>query len=393
MLHQILSSSKGHMTCLCRHYARAVFPKKTPTATDSKQFKQTIQSIDQTPAKLIGGKRMIPDDPDDFSQYEGDFLNIDPTHTAHKKEIRVEKERIKHRTVQAKYFKTQKVNFLTWSEKEQMRNLHATDPEEWCIEKLADCFPVDCETAAKVVRARWVPRDEAKIRKHDESVRQAWMSLKEDQIGDIDPDLKEHLMKFSGRSLQTNVFRSKVTAVSTPIQTAPKEDFIKILTSCKKYQKPAIPVSAQSESEETIKLPAIPTSEDDTFLLGKINRGKPLMFRELDVAKEDALVTKAKRNNHNPFVNPRESIEDASTLQQSPDHLTLTATDFVPKYEITTAQPSETEFRKLTMAAIKDHIKIPKHMWKEGATYKLNDCYYDDDGEFLYRVPGMTGDK
>lgn len=34
-------------------------------------------------------------------------------------------------------------------------------------------------------------------------------------------------------------------------------------------------------------------------------------------------------------------------------------------------------------------IKIPKNMFKAGMTYRIQDCYYDDDGEFLYRVPGL----
>ncbi|XP_059487757.1 putative neugrin-like protein DDB_G0288135 [Neocloeon triangulifer] len=34
-------------------------------------------------------------------------------------------------------------------------------------------------------------------------------------------------------------------------------------------------------------------------------------------------------------------------------------------------------------------IVIPKHKFKEGATYRVKDCYYHSDGTFLYRVPGM----
>lgn len=34
-------------------------------------------------------------------------------------------------------------------------------------------------------------------------------------------------------------------------------------------------------------------------------------------------------------------------------------------------------------------IKIAKHLHKHGMTYRISDCYYDDDGEFLYRVPGV----
>lgn len=34
-------------------------------------------------------------------------------------------------------------------------------------------------------------------------------------------------------------------------------------------------------------------------------------------------------------------------------------------------------------------IKITKNLYKPGMTYRINDCYYDADGEFLYRVPGI----
>lgn len=340
---------------------------------------------------------MLPDDPDDFSQHEGDFLNIDSTHRAHKQEIVAERERIRHRTVQAKYFKTPQLNFLTWSEKEQMRNLHRTDPEEWCAEKLADCFPVDGATAAKIVRARWTPSDATKIRKHDAAVQRAWQGLADGKTDDIEPKLLEHLRKYSDRSLKHNVFRSRVSSVAQPInQTVPKEDFLKIITSCKKYQKPHQAPLVADESKYLSEFPAT-TNNEDTFLLGKVERAKPVMFRELDVvagdpAQSKRIETGSQRNTqHNPFVNPREELANGDS---EPERLpTLTAHDYVPKYEVASVQPSEAEFRKLTMIAIKDHIRIPKHVWKKGGTYKLNDCYYDDDGEFLYRVPGMTGEQ
>lgn len=34
-------------------------------------------------------------------------------------------------------------------------------------------------------------------------------------------------------------------------------------------------------------------------------------------------------------------------------------------------------------------IKISKNLYKCGMTYRISDCYYDDDGEFLYRIPGI----
>lgn len=38
-------------------------------------------------------------------------------------------------------------------------------------------------------------------------------------------------------------------------------------------------------------------------------------------------------------------------------------------------------------------IRIPKRVWKEGIIYKVKDCFYDDNGDFLYRVPGLITDE
>ena len=34
-------------------------------------------------------------------------------------------------------------------------------------------------------------------------------------------------------------------------------------------------------------------------------------------------------------------------------------------------------------------IEIPKDKYVKGCLYKVKDCFYDDDGMFLYRVPGL----
>lgn len=36
-----------------------------------------------------------------------------------------------------------------------------------------------------------------------------------------------------------------------------------------------------------------------------------------------------------------------------------------------------------------ERIRVPVNQWQKGCTFKIGDCYYDDDGGFLYRVPGM----
>lgn len=63
----------------------------------------------------------------------------------------------------------------------------------------------------------------------------------------------------------------------------------------------------------------------------------------------------------------------------------------IKKYENHEIEISKEDMKKYDVTTIKLKIHIPRKLWKKYATYKVEDCYYDDDGEFLYRVPGMTG--
>lgn len=78
---------------------------------------------------------------EDIEEMEADFMKIGKTYDQHINEIEVMKENVKHHIVSQKYFKKQMPNFLTWSDKEQIKYLHKTDPEEWTVERLSEAFP------------------------------------------------------------------------------------------------------------------------------------------------------------------------------------------------------------------------------------------------------------
>lgn len=61
---------------------------------------------------------------------------------------------------------------------------------------------------------------------------------------------------------------------------------------------------------------------------------------------------------------------------------------------VTTDDQTETRIKAWTKKIDTENsyatrIKIAKSVYKPGMTYRINDCYYDYDGEFLYRVPGV----
>lgn len=360
----------------CRCYARRSLNPSNPGI--GKQMKALAEAP---------GQPFYPDDPEDYSHLESDFANVEQTHRSHKREEAFQQERIKHMIVRSKYFKETQLNFLTWAEKEQIRHLHQNDSEEWSVQKLADSFPADELTITKILRANWQPRNDDRVRRHDKGVRRSWQALLDGgDFGSIDPKLRDHLIKFSTRGVVTDTERPAIGVKSPSIRgKTGNNEFLSIITSCKKYSEPE---ATGQETDEQIELPNRPPNSD-SFLLGKVNKSKPLMFKELTGVTDDG----SKRNDlqlrHNPFHDPREeqavttAVQDSS-VDQNQWH--------VQKYETTDVQSTEAELKKLSMPAIQDQISIPKALYRRGATYKLRDCYYDDDGEFLYRVPGMTGD-
>lgn len=54
---------------------------------------------------------------------------------------------LQHKIVKDKYFKENMPNLLTWSEKEQIRHLATTNPDEWTPERIAESFPVTAQVA------------------------------------------------------------------------------------------------------------------------------------------------------------------------------------------------------------------------------------------------------
>ncbi|RZC36973.1 uncharacterized protein BDFB_009855, partial [Asbolus verrucosus] len=232
----------------------------------------------------------------DFDDLESDFMGVHKSHKEHLREMELLKEKEKYHLVKQKYFKEKFPNFLTWHDKEQIRYLYRTDPEEWTIERLSEGFPALPETIQKIAKSNWTKTKQNKITNHDISVQKNWKLFKEGQMSDLPEDLVEHLKKFTDRTLNFKPFvlpeaqRPTFEVKNNNIGT----EFSNIITSYKK-----------------IKTKHSPEIEE-----------QPMNIKE---------------NSKPPL-----------------------------KETYVTSQLSKRSF-----------------------IYKLNDCYYDDDGEFLYRVPGM----
>lgn len=327
---------------------------------------------------------IFENDPSDLSSQEADFNALPKSYNRYKQETREHRDTIRHQMVGQKYFKNENLNFLTWAEKEQIRLLHSQNPEEWSVERLSDSFPADVSAISKIIKSNWQPKNKQRIEKHDANVWKNWNRFQSKQIKNLDPAIAAHLNKFSARDLNIKTIATVESAELSEIRNARKplhSEFSKIITSCKAYKNKET-TFFETNGETKLKISKIPT-KDGTHLLGKIEDRTPVTMKHLidsdtkDFVNADAKVIK---------MNSKESdIVDLTV----PHPETLK----IKKFDTTEVRPEEEALKQLSVPSIRETITIPRRLFKEGATYKLDDCFYDDDGEFLYRVPGLTGQK
>lgn len=313
---------------------------------------------------------LVKDDPEVFENAESDFMRAHVAHKNFEKEEKDYQEKLKLWITRDKYFKKKSPNFLTWAEKEQIRHLHESDREEWNFEQLAESFPATPDIIEKVIKSKWYPKDQKRIEKHDLSVKLAWQQFN----ADIDPMLKDHLKKFAGREVNMENLPKYERKPLYELQTLSTTEFSSIITSCEKKTKQ---ISAPKR-EPDLQLPEKPPKDGkDSFLINTDEQftKKPMTFQEFQ------------RLNEGNEDSPEIVLESTKVDQPSSDLKMLhkIKTDAISLDLYKTG--NEKVWRSLE---IKEHIKIPKKLWKKGKLYKVDDCFYDDDGEFLYRVPGLT---
>jgi len=351
-----------------------------------------IQPVKRDPG-ISKQKKIITETQDvsenDFEEIESDFMNVHKTHREHVEQMKAWKEKEKLLIVKQKYFKEKYPNFLTWHDKEQIQYLYNHDPEEWSIEKLSEGFPALPDVIQKIVKNKWVKKNQAKISAHDKLVKKHWIDFKKGKHNQLPEELKEHLQKFSNRSLNLEPFKS-LDSTKESIQNKGdykrSGEFSEIIES---YQR----LKSKNQTEQnsnltnqnrdldlTVKNP-IQKKHQALFtfkelkdkLEENISRGKHISEEEQLILQE----TKPTKEDINTTIVLKP--EDISKIVEHRHETNSSKVGFVRK---TT--------RDMSHLVYPEKIIIPQDQFKKGYTYKLNDCYYDSDGEFLYRIPGMT---
>lgn len=377
----------------------------------------------------IGDADLFMEDPE--GSYEADFSQVPPTMREHEREMERQKEKIKSKIIERKYFRTKKQpSFLTWAEKEQIRHLNQQDPDEWTVQYLSDSFPATEETIIKILKAKWTPTDMKRIRVHDESIKKNWQAFKAKKFDNLDPDLIEHLAKFSQRKFDSKHNAYALTKNDQITFQFPKakrsQEFSHIISSCKPLMKAKnIAEKKREQIEAGEKGNSVMVSETAS-IEQKVDLPKNLRSRRMtfDELQKKLGIDKEKADEDDFHVGfPKEPNSSKPTDKRSNNNCAVGMEDFeeidldyskyskkLPEADLVSDE-SNTQIVNLSPAQMSkyvsksgdaesliipddsepfiDKIVIPSAVKKKGAMYKVNDSFYDDNGDFIFRVPGL----
>ncbi|XP_050535600.1 uncharacterized protein LOC126902401 [Daktulosphaira vitifoliae] len=300
---------------------------------------------------------------------ENDMLNSHLFYDEYIKEKEKEKNLKSFYNIKRKYFKIQSTlpNFLTYLEKQQIKFLHNKTPKEWTPETLSLCFPATPEIIQKILKSKWIADEGIKIIRHDKLVQHNWESFRSGTLQySLPEDIKHHLSKFSDRRPKLITLEEAEKFIPRPASDylKPKE-FGQIITSY--LGEPVVNNDQKQLESNTESLLRI--YEND---LNTDTKKKHFILEELNIKsiKKNSCYNSQTEN----FVNNKLNHPLVETNFQE-------STMIISKKEASHLINNMTEYPLA--------IRIPKNVWKEGFTYKVNDCFYDDNGDFLYRVPGL----
>lgn len=237
----------------------------------------------------------------------------------------------------------------------------------------------------KILKSNWTKKNIEKIKRHDEAVCENWEKLRRGELKDLPPDLIEHLKRFTNRELKSGSYNpslyesetgKRIVYQAKPINT----EFSDIITS---YEKLTTKQTDQEKPPEELKL--LGTNEESQPFENK--RRERLTLPQLKKEIE-AAVEKGKQ------ISETEMLILNEVRTEDPRHEIVELKENVTAIQQRHEKPAQVGKSK----SKKDYsfleyplkITIPANVYKQGCTYKLNDCYYDERGMFLYRVPGMN---
>ncbi|PSN46816.1 hypothetical protein C0J52_11197 [Blattella germanica] len=386
MFSAISSFNKHCCRCILenvRNYSR------TSTHIQQRRGRNTRERWNPNPGIQNRLNNLDPDDrqvaeTNDFEDMESDFMGVEEMDRMYERETIEHKQRVQLKMVGQKYFKSPHgPSLLTWAEKEQIKHLHQSDPDKWNIEKLAQSFPATEEIVKKILKSNWHPSEATRILKHDQTVAKNWELLRNGKL-EIDPHLKQHLMQFTDRKMNVQnvpdlVFEEKWQPRPT------KNEFGSIIESYKRMK-------AKNTETELKKLEVVQQNNKprgETYVIGGEESYSP--HGRVTLEKYRERVQTAVDRGNDPSDGTKLMLKQRGTNSHGNEYAVTELKDIdVSRSSVpSTDSQSSNEKGMLVSEYPPERIKVPKKTWNRRTTYKLGDSYYDYDGSFLYRVPGL----
>lgn len=135
----------------------------------------------------------------------------------------------------------------------------------------------------------------------------------------------------------------------------------------------------------------MPANPSETYVLGGRVPKRLQKQYTLSEMKDAGVISQNAEVSHS-FETPEDSDEissepstkDAAKPLKGVKNPTNIDSFSIPRYAGASSSvkaPNDEQLEDIPM-----RITIPKEKWKKGAVYKVNNCFYADDGEFLYKI-------
>ena len=354
----------------------------------------------------------------------------------------IDKDAVRRAMVRKKYMKNEMdcvemPNLLTWMEKQMIIKLHKEDPVTWSYDQLSEHFPAPPIRIRNIIKRDYKGhRKPDDITKHDQEAQNNWKLLNEGKLENGKETL-EHLQKMGHQKsipmkveLEQSILKEYHEIRQQRNKPKLTGEFGTLLVQHKKrlgiYQE-------EQESEENIDANTIVMSnllDSDADFIQSLNEPNPyggsttinaesysrINNKKLDIDQFrekffQEMKRKAKRNEpgakqYFKWLKTEQSLFEqaepskidvnSNSIVSSDDKLYLDD-KVIEKY----AEPGSHQknlvkldkYRKLKENFSNDivwKIEIPKHQYKEDATYQVGNSFYDSNGNFSYRIPGMS---
>ncbi|CAH1391105.1 unnamed protein product [Nezara viridula] len=300
---------------------------------------------------------------------------------------RVEKNHrvVEFKKIERKFFKKEVYpSLLTWSEKEQIRYLYNLDPTIWSPEKLSESFPATPEIIKKLIKSQWKPMTSQRILHHDTAVKENWKAVETGRLK-LPDFLHTHIKSFISRK-KTLDLPVPDKSIQTYNPSPASSEFLDIVKNFKDNSSLSSP---QNKNECFVDNNFTPSHKGETYVLNQKNtvllKHKYYTLHQLKKELSNNIPNgggiEFKQTSTDNFVESQPKID--SELLRKPLNVLPPAKNMKSIAETTVIS------KHIDKVPLK--IIIPKDKMVKSKThvYKVNDCYYDSNGDFIYKVPGM----